>query len=153
MPVIVKFNLKGKKPKVSPQTIKKYSQKMLSFLGLEDKELSLLFVTDNMIQKLNLEWRNKAEVTDVLSFPICVSPKEVREGYLLGDIVISYDTVLRRASKKKIPLREEIVPLIAHSLLHLIGYNHKDSKDKIEMQKKEKELIFEVMKKSLSLEN
>lgn len=60
---------------------------------------------------------------------------------LLGDIVVSLDTAKRQAVKAKKSLRDEIIFLIIHGLLHLIGYDHVKEKDWKKMDKKEKELL------------
>jgi len=93
-----------------------------------DVEVSLLFCDDPFIQSLNMQYRAKDEPTDVLSFQ--------QEGFshegitLLGDIVISLETVQRFCNHDRKAMRDEIRLLFCHGLLHLLGYTHKKRKDR-----------------------
>ena len=96
---------------------------MLARLGLLDAELSVLLVDDATIRVLNRTHRGKDSPTDVLAFP--VDEKPVRGApRVLGDVVISLETALRQARSRKRPLYPEVRFLLAHGLLHLIGYDH-----------------------------
>jgi probable rRNA maturation factor len=96
---------------------------MLAALGLEDAELSVLLVDDATIEVLNHVHRGKKRPTDVLAFPVDERP--VRDApRILGDVVISLETALRQARSRGRPLLPEVRFLLAHGLLHLIGYDH-----------------------------
>ncbi len=118
-----------------------------SKLGVELKaeqsvEMSLSFVKDHQIKKLNQDFREKDYATDVLSFPVHENLRSEGAGDLgvihLGDIVISMNQAKLQAKENKITIEEEIVHLFSHGLLHLLGYDHEKSKaeEKI-MQEKE----------------
>lgn len=77
-------------------------------------EVSLSLVTDREIRALNRKWRLKDSPTDVLSFPM---PP-------VGDVVISLDTARRQAREGGWPLAAELRRLLAHGLLHCLGYDH-----------------------------
>lgn len=112
-----------------------------------DGEVSLLLVDNNKIQSLNKNYRNKDSITDVLSFPQYDSIKDegVQEPFLyLGDIVISLDQARLQASEFGHTLEREIIYLVVHSLFHLLGYDHMNDKDKIEMRTKEKAVLKEL---------
>lgn len=96
---------------------------MLAELELSSAELSVLLTDDRGIHELNRTHRHKDKPTDVLSFPLDESPgpEAVR---LLGDVVISIDTAERQARSRRRPLLEEVRFLLAHGILHLIGYDH-----------------------------
>lgn len=96
---------------------------MLSALALSSAELSVLLTDDEGIRVLNRTHRGQDRATDVLSFPLDESagPDPVR---LLGDVVISIDTAERQARSRKRGLLQEIRFLLAHGILHLIGYDH-----------------------------
>lgn len=113
---------------------------MLADLGLGDAELSVLLTDDASIRELNREWRDKDEPTDVLAFPI--DERAARDAHerasggrdlVLGDVVISLDTALRQARGRKRELFEEVRFLLAHGLLHLIGFDHATPEEKREM--------------------
>ncbi|EDM23728.1 rRNA maturation RNase YbeY [Caminibacter mediatlanticus] len=101
---------------------------------LTDKDVELILTTDEEIQKLNKEYRNKDKPTDVLSFPLEDFP-----GMPLGSIVISIDTAKKEAEKFGHSIDDEIKLLFIHGLLHLLGYDHEV--DNGEMREKEKEII------------
>ncbi len=107
-------------------------------------EISVLFVDDVRIQALNKEFRNKDEVTDVLSFPQYDSLKDdgVSDPFIyLGDVVISLEQATRQAEEFGHSLEREIVYLTVHSVLHLFGYDHMTDDDKKEMRDKEKTVL------------
>jgi probable rRNA maturation factor len=98
---------------------------MLAALDLEAAELSVLLTDDPTIFRLNSHHRQKKQPTDVLAFPLLAPGAEVPEGAALGDIVISLDTAQRHAARGGLELLEEIRALLAHGVLHLLGYDHK----------------------------
>lgn len=104
---------------------------MLSALELPLAELSVLLTDDRGIQVLNREHRQKDKPTDVLAFPMHEGEPDPHG--ILGDVVISLDTALRQAAARRRPLIEEVRFLLAHGLLHLIGYDHATPAEKREM--------------------
>jgi probable rRNA maturation factor len=104
---------------------------MLSALELPGAELSVLLTDDEGIRELNREHRSKDKPTDVLAFPMDESVPDPRG--ILGDVVISLDTAQRQAQARRRPLIEEVRFLLAHGLLHLVGYDHAEPSEKREM--------------------
>lgn len=109
-------------------------------------EVSVSFVDDEEIQKLNLEYRGKDASTDVLSFPLGengvydINPES--GAMCLGDIVISMETAARQAESFGHSLRREVGFLTVHSMLHLLGYDHEESKlEEVRMREKEEEVL------------
>jgi probable rRNA maturation factor len=107
------------------------AERMLAALELSAAELSVLLCDDATIHALNRQHRKKDKPTDVLAFAL-------REGKLphgtslergpteaLGDVVISLDTARRQAEERGRTLWDEVTLLLAHGLLHLIGYDHR----------------------------
>ncbi|KGF04367.1 rRNA maturation RNase YbeY [Anaerococcus lactolyticus] len=109
----------------------------------ENAEVSLSIVDMETIHRLNKEYRDVDRPTDVLSFPMD------EEGYdndgnplfLLGDIVICLDVAENQAKDFGHSLEREMMYLICHSTLHLLGYDHIEEDDKVEMRAKEKEVM------------
>ena len=101
---------------------------------LTNKEIELLIVNNEEIQKLNKEYRGINKPTDVLSFPLADTPQAP-----LGSIVISIDKAKEAAAEYGHTLDEEIALLFIHGLLHLLGYDHET--DTGQMRQKEQELI------------
>jgi len=86
--------------------------------------VSLSFVSENAMRKLNKEHMHKDRPTDVLAFPIdelFVPPKEARS---LGDLVICAPYAEREVKRRAIAPREELARLLIHGILHLVGYDH-----------------------------
>jgi probable rRNA maturation factor len=104
---------------------------MLRALQLPAAELSLLLTDDAGIRALNREHRHKDKPTDVLAFPMTDGTPE-QQG-LLGDVVISLETAKRQADARRRSLAEEVRFLLAHGLLHLVGYDHATPTEKREM--------------------
>jgi probable rRNA maturation factor len=84
------------------------------------KELSLAFVCDAEIRKLNKQYRKLDKVTDVLAFG--------GEGDFFGEVVIDYDQIKRQARVYSPNIKNELVFILVHGLLHLLG--HEDSTKK-----------------------
>lgn len=111
------------------------ADRMLLDLELEEEELSVLLTNDSHIHELNREHRDEDKPTDVLAFPMDFEDGEPPEGpdRLLGDVVISLETAQRQAEEAGRGLREEVRFLLAHGILHLIGYDHGTPEEKAEM--------------------
>jgi probable rRNA maturation factor len=115
--------------------------------SLTDKEIELIFVTDDEIRELNEDFRGKDSATDVLSFPLIDMPYSP-----LGTIVISIDKVKQKAIELGHSEVDELSLLFIHGLLHLLGYDHEN--DDGLMRKKETDLIKKFqLPKSLILRN
>lgn len=104
--------------------------------ALKKAELSILLTDDSHIRMLNRDWRGKNKATDVLSFPQVSSdelrglsraakakPRSVPEWWL-GDVVISLDRAREQAEEHGLSLEQELEVLLAHGLLHLLGFDH-----------------------------
>jgi probable rRNA maturation factor len=124
-------------PALLPRVVRRIADAMLNELGLEHAELSVLLTNDHEIQALNLQHRAKDRPTDVLAFAISEGEHGALPAgngvRLLGDVVISLDTAARQARGRKRELLPEVRFLLAHGLLHLIGYDHGNPREKREM--------------------
>jgi len=108
------------------EKIEPYMQQVLSELGYDGEEISVLFCSDAFIQRLNKEYRDIDAPTDVLSFE---DGDEYTDGdgknwRSMGDIIISLDTVPKNAGYFGVSQNEELKRLLIHGLLHLNGYDH-----------------------------
>ena len=110
-----------------------------------DCEISIMLVNDAKIRRLNKEYRNRDQATDVLAFPQDADAKNDNGGPLLGDVVVSVETSRRQAKEHRLSAEEELVLLIIHGTLHLLGYDHERSgKDKREMQNKTRKIFSRI---------
>lgn len=112
----------------------------------DDFEVSVSFVDDEQIHKLNLEHRNIDRPTDVLSFPLGENGKydinHETGALLLGDIVISLETACRQAEVYDHSLEREVGFLTVHSMLHLLGYDHEKSSLEERIMREKEEAIL-----------
>ncbi len=129
------------KLKIDKEKITKCAEFILKEMGEDSAELSLLFVNDSHIKRLNRKYRDVDLKTDVLAF-------SMREGHglpegspILGDVVISTETAKREAKKRRIPIQKEILLYLAHGILHLLGYKDETASDKKKMMLKQKEFL------------
>ena len=136
MPAFVRRSAR-RAPALGTSSVRVIASRMLADLGLSDAELSVLLTDDATIRELNREWRSKDKPTDVLAFPI--DERAARDAHeresggrdlVLGDVVISLDTAARQARARKRELFEEVRFLLAHGLLHLIGFDHATAVEK-----------------------
>lgn len=113
----------------------------------KNAEVSVSFVDNNEIRRLNKIYRDKDKSTDVLSFPLgengVYDINNETGACLLGDVVISMETAVKQARIYGHSLEREVGFLTVHSMLHLLGYDHETSAlDAAKMHEKE-ELILE----------
>lgn len=104
-----------------------------------DVEVSISFVDNAEIKSLNKTYRNIDESTDVLSFPM--DDQVLVPISLLGDIIISIETAREQATEFGHSLNREISYLVAHSMFHLMGYDHMEDEEKRDMRFKEKQVM------------
>lgn len=114
-------------------------------------EVSVSFVSEDSIKQLNLDYRGKDSVTDVLSFPMISTEEESDSEYnvdfsfcdkiMLGDVVICLDRASKQAADIGQPLSREVVYLFIHSVLHLLGMDHIEEADKEMMRSFEKKVV------------
>lgn len=111
-------------------------------------EISVSFVDNKEIRALNKLHRNIDSETDVLSFPLGENGKydvNIDTGaQMLGDIVISLERASEQANMYQHSFRREVAYLTAHSMLHLLGYDHEDNLDKVRMREKEELVMKEL---------
>ena len=122
-----------------------------------EAEVSLLLVCDKEIHKINLEYRGIDRPTDVLSFPQLLFERpgdfswaEENEAdsfnpdsgeLLLGDIIVSLDKVAEQADRYNHNRKREYAFLIAHSMLHLLGYDHMTDEEASHMEARQSAIL------------
>ena len=105
-------------------------------------DFSIVLVTDAKIKKLNLAYRKKDKVTDILSFP---ADDE------LGDLILAPDHIKKEAKKDKNSIKKHYTILLIHGLLHLLGHDHIVDKDFVRMKKLE-DKVYSLVYKKLNLQ-
>ena len=116
-----------------------------SHLGLNDEaEVSVSFVSDSEIKEINRDYREKDEVTDVISFAFLDDEDEpVIEGMpsVLGDIIINTNRAKEQAAEYGHSYEREILFLSLHGFLHLLGFDHMNEEEEKEMFGIQKEIL------------
>ncbi len=130
---------------VDRRQAKKMAGRILHAVGVQDAELSLYFCSLRTIQGLNSEWRGKDRPTDVLSFPQDDNPDPSCISGPLGDIVISTDIAASQAEREGVSYEHEILRLLIHGVLHLLGYDHERGKTDAARMRREEKRIFKLM--------
>lgn len=110
------------------------------FEDMSGSELSVVLTNDEEIQELNKNFRNKDKPTNVLSFP--------GEEDILGDIILSRETLEREALEQKKSFENHVTHMIIHGFLHLLGYDHMNDEEAHEMEGLEIEIL-----EKLNIEN
>jgi probable rRNA maturation factor len=112
-----------------------FMDKILKDFEMKNYAVNLVFCDDEFIKELNKKYRGVSKPTDVLSFSQIEGEAGMDdfdfadEEIVLGDIIISVDTMKSQAKKEKVPLTEELARLAIHGLLHLLGFDHEKSED------------------------
>ena len=133
------------------EIIKKVIEQCFKEEKLENSKLniSITLTTPENIRKINKEYRNVDNETDVLSFPIFekeeldnkILKKEFEHEDILGDIVISIKRVEEQAKEYGHSFERELSYMVVHGFCHLMGYDHIKEEDKLVMRSKEEKVL------------
>lgn len=132
---------------------------MLGRLDLSDAELSVAITNDGEIRELNKVFRHRDKATDVLAFAMregqavgTTAPpggrRAKKRAELLGDVVVSVETARRQAKEHRRKLDAEMCMLLAHGLLHLVGYDHQTDREEAVMNAATEQLCQAAVAKS-----
>ena len=133
------------------ETIKKVIEKCYKEENLlESKLIITITLTNNEnIKIINKEYRNIDRATDVLSFPMFekedldkkIKNKDFLHEDILGDIIISVEKVREQAEEYGHSFERELSYMVVHGFYHLMGYDHMEEEEKVEMRKKEDKIL------------
>ena len=158
MTVTVEYEAEEKLDLPYEEIIKNVIEESLDYVECPyDAEVNVLLTDNAGIHQINLDMRGIDNPTDVLSFPMCdfETPgdfshlEDTPEEYfdpdtgelLMGDIVISVDKVKEQAEKYGHGVRREYAFLIAHSMLHLLGYDHMTEEEAADMESRQSRVL------------
>ncbi len=138
-----------------------FKQVMISILNEEqiggNVMVDLLVTGDGQIRQINKKYRGIDRATDVLSFSFVENnmqygvmefPLEADGNLYLGEIIISFQRTIDQAIKNGCSVEFELIRLITHGILHLLGYDHKSRADAVKMRERER-IIVEKIKRNL----
>jgi probable rRNA maturation factor len=121
----IEFTRKGAGRNYPTGELKKITAAILKALERSQAELSIALVGDKEMRPLNAKYRKKNKTTDVLSFS--ADSLATAKRVLLGDVIISVEQARRQAKERNHSLKREMVILLIHGILHLLGYDHERS--------------------------
>lgn len=105
-------------------------------LGEDGGGVAILLTDDATVADLNIRFRDKPGPTNVLSFPAPENPEEH-----LGDIALAYGVCAREAEEQDKPFAHHLQHLVAHGVLHLLGYDHLQDEEAEEMEAQERRIL------------
>ena len=142
MPSKIYVTNQQKSVSVDSAKVRRAAKKILTLLGYEGYELSIVITDDQEITRLNRQYFRRNRPTNVISFPMTADGLPLLPNKILGDVVISAETADRQAGKAGGKAKEEILFLLIHGILHLTGYDHEGTKeDREKMEAKEREIF------------
>lgn len=128
----------------------KAAEESLKYEGFEENcEISVSIVDNEEIRQINKQFRNIDRATDVLSFPMLTfeegeaAERNEKDEIILGDIIISLERAREQAEEYGHSLLREIAFLTAHSMLHLLGYDHMTPEEEADMFGRQKEILLQ----------
>jgi len=123
------------------------ARRILNVSGFPDAELSILILDDEGIRQINRDYLQRDWPTNVISFAMQEAEGGNLHPHLLGDVVISAERAAADAVEAGIPFEHELVFLLLHGILHLLGYDHErgDEREAERMENRERE-IFALLK-------
>ena len=104
-------------------------------------EVSVVLADDALVRRLNRQWRRIDAATNVLSFPSLDQELPPKAPFLLGDVVLAYETVSREAQEQGKDLADHLRHLVVHGILHLLGYDHEDPGQAEQMEALETQVL------------
>ncbi|WP_165191152.1 rRNA maturation RNase YbeY [Caulobacter soli] len=107
---------------------------------IEGQGIVILLADDDSVRALNRDFRQKDYATNVLSFPSPQNPEANPEGQI-GDIALAFGVCQREAVEQGKPLAHHLQHLVAHGVLHLLGYDHQDDGEAEAMEAFEREIL------------
>jgi len=115
---------RGPHPGLTRPEILRRIRAMIRLLQIEKAEVSFVLTDDERIHELNKVYRGKDKPTDVLAFAMHEGEFGALAGHVLGDVIVSVATARKQALSRRAALLDEVTMLLAHGLLHLLGWDH-----------------------------
>jgi probable rRNA maturation factor len=117
----------GQRVPVAAAHLAAVAKQVLRSEGITHALLSIAFVSSSKISSMNRRHIGKSGSTDVIAFSLAQSANPVAT---IGDVYISVDVARRNAKRLHLPVRQEIVRLLIHGTLHVLGYTHPDGEQR-----------------------
>jgi rRNA maturation RNase YbeY len=128
----MKLFINQKPTEIDEENLNELIESILTEYDKEGKEVSITYVDNEEIRKINLAYLNRDEYTDVISFNL----EDEFDDTLLGDIYVSYEQAMIQAREYDVTVENELIRLTVHGILHALGYED-DTPEKREVMEKE----------------
>jgi probable rRNA maturation factor len=132
--------LHGRRSGLDRRRLRRDAVRLLRELRRPQAELSIALVDDAAIAELNSRYRGTPGATDVLSFSLVDGAHAEHRGALLGDVVVSLETAAAQARRARRTLDDEVLRLVIHGTLHLLGHDHERASEARRMRAEERRL-------------
>ena len=123
--------------------VKRFIQQLLVLVRESKSEVSVKFVGDTKMRRLNREYRGNDRTTDVLAFAFREAGGPPSR--MLGDVVISIPMACRQAKSFGYSLSEELARLFIHGVLHLVGYDHERNETAAQSMKRKEMRLWNLV--------
>ncbi|MBI4352340.1 MAG: rRNA maturation RNase YbeY [Candidatus Omnitrophica bacterium] len=127
--------------KISVRWIKKVISRTLESEKAKRRSVTVLLTNDQEIRRLNKRYLRHDRATDVISFWLEENSLTRTEADYLGDVALSVEMAGRTAKRMGIPFREELARYLVHGVLHLLGYQDENPRDKKVMEERQERLL------------
>lgn len=114
----------GRRPALPPATVQRVVAAVLE-RERRRAEITVTFLGRTAMRRLNHEYKGLDRATDVLAFAL-----PTPDGQLVGDVYVCRDVAAREAKQRRIPLRQELIRLVVHGTLHVLGYDHPETEQR-----------------------
>jgi probable rRNA maturation factor len=132
MKINLEINNKTRSP-ISRLDFRKIAERSIQksgfdFLAEKNIEISLAFISEKEIKKINRNFRKKNESTDILSFPEYSKKEQLKNDknkkIFLGELLMCYDNIVKYSKRHNLHLDGELAKVFSHGILHLLGFKH-----------------------------
>ncbi len=137
--------------KIDRRAVRRLVTAIITDHSHDDSDVAVVFVGDDAIRELNRDYRDVDRPTDVLAFAMSDAqnpgrgPGAAGIETVLGDVIISVDRASVQARRFRRPLDHEILKLVAHCVLHLLGYDHSEDGERRTMRRLENRYAREML--------
>jgi probable rRNA maturation factor len=134
---------------ITKKKINEYAEKICKYLKQKNKLITIIITDNNYIRKLNKKYRKKDYATDVISFSYDndIFPNGNIKNKHLGDLYISLEKAFTQAGEYNADFHDEVKRLLAHGILHLMGFDHELSKLEEKKMRSEEENVLKAIGK------
>lgn len=123
---------------IDSRSVQRLTKELLTFSGLQGKDIGILLVNNRKITELNTRFFGKQKPTNVISFSYIGG----LPGEIAGEVIISVEKAQEEAERSGVYFAERLFALIIHGLLHIVGHDHEgDKKEGRRMRYREKKLL------------